>query len=112
MTSSPAFVPAAPSARLLLRSWLASLHGHRLELRPATGDLPGLPRLGAQALLWSGLQLVVALVGTAAVARSGSPVGHALADAGRVGVLGVALGVWLLATAVGTALWWRTVRRA
>jgi hypothetical protein len=98
----------------LLKSWLATLHGPSLTVRPATtGPLPTWRALVPTAVSWHVAYALVAYAGALVVARSDSS--SALAGVVRGGglpaTLLLALAVWWGGVALSTALWWAGVLR-
>ena len=99
----------------LVKSWLATLHGPELRLRPVVdGPLPSWGSLVRTAVAWHVAYALVAYAGALAIARSSA--GNSVADlvraGGTVGVVVAALAVWWSGVGLSTALWWAGVRRA
>lgn len=99
----------------LLKSWLATLHGPSLTVRPAlVGPLPSWGSLLRLAFAWHLAYVLVAYAGALVIARSGSssPLAGAIHDGGTPATLLTALGVWWGGVALSTALWWTGIRRS
>lgn len=97
----------------LLKSWLATLHGPGLSLRPrAVSPLPAWRPLLRTAVAWHVAYALVAYAGALVIARSGStnPVAAAIRDGGSKATLLAALGIWWGGVGVSTVLWWAAVR--
>ncbi len=100
--------------RTLIKSWLATLHGAELTVRPRlTGPLPSWGELVRTAISWHVAYALVALAGALAIARSSSQtaVAHAVQSGGRPAVAAVTLVFWWGGVALTTALWWIKVRQ-
>ena len=101
--------------RTLVKSWLATLHGPELTVRPRLiGPLPSWGVLVRTALGWHAAYALVAYAGALIIARRGS--GNALADAlqqgGTPAVVLCAVAFWWGGVALASALWWLRVREA
>ncbi|MCU1601306.1 MAG: hypothetical protein JWO22_2015 [Frankiales bacterium] len=99
----------------LLKSWLASLHGPQVSLRPATvGPLPGWGALVRTAVAWHVAYALAGYAGALVIARSSSTsaVAATLREHGTPAVVGATLAIWWGAVAASTALWWVGVRQA
>ena len=101
--------------RTLVKSWLATLHGAELTVRPRlAGPLPSWGPLVRAAVSWHVAYALCAYAGALVVARGGSD--NALASAvqsgGTPAQLGMALVLWWGGVAITTALWWIKVREA
>ena len=98
----------------LLKSWLASLHGPELRLRPLEGPLPGWGPLVRTALAWHVVYALVSYAGALVVARSDSTnaVATVLRNGGTLAVVLAAVVLWWGAVGLSTALWWSGVKRA
>ena len=99
----------------LVKSWLASLHGPEVTVRPVlVGPLPGWAPLVRTALAWHVAYALVAYAGASFIARSAStnPVAAAVRAGGMPAVLVTTLAVWWGGVALSTGLWWTGVRRA
>ena len=99
----------------LLKSWLATLHGPQVSLRPVTaGPLPGWGPLVRTALAWHVAYALAGYAGALVIARSSSTssVALTLREHGTAAVVIAALAIWWSAVAVSTLLWWAGVRRA
>ena len=99
----------------LLKSWLATLHGPELRVRPLLrGPLPSWGPLLRTAAAWHVAYALVSYAGALAVARSSSPnaVAAALHRGGTPAVVAAAVAVWWAGVGLSTALWWSGVRRA
>ena len=95
--------------RTLAKSWLATLHGSELSVRPRlTGPLPGWAALLRTALAWHVAYALVSFGGALAVARSGAhnAVAQAVQGAGTGGVLALTVALWWGGVALSSALWW------
>lgn len=99
----------------LVKSWLATLHGPDLAVRPRlVGPLPAWGALVRTALAWHLAYALVAYGGSLAVSRSGStnPVATAVRAGGSWGVVALTLALWWGGVALSSVLWWTAVRRA
>jgi hypothetical protein len=99
----------------LLKSWLATLHGPELRLRPVVqGPLPAWAPLVRTAVAWHVAYALVAYAGALAIARSsaGNGVASLIRGGGTPAVLLAAVVVWWSGVALSTALWWTGIRRA
>lgn len=99
----------------LVKSWLATLHGPEVTVRPVVeGPLPGWAPLLRTAVAWHIAYALVAYAGALVVARSGStnPLAVAVEHGGLVAVLLTAFAVWWSGVALSTGLWWAGIRRA
>jgi hypothetical protein len=99
--------------RVLLRSWLHTLHGQQVDPRPRTDQpLPALRVLVANAFAWHVAYAIVALVGTIVIGRSssGSAVAEAVAEGGVAALVTGTLVIWWGGTAFATGLWWAGVQ--
>lgn len=97
----------------LLKSWLATLHGPAVSVRPASkGPLPGWRPLLRTAVAWHVAYALLAYLGALVVARSGgqSAVAAALRDGGTPAVVVAAVAVWWAGVGLSTALWWAGVQ--
>lgn len=98
----------------LVKSWLATLHGPQLTVRPQeVGPLPPWRSLIANAVGWHIAYALLAYAGALVVARSDSPsaVAVAVRDGGLTMTLLLALAVWWGGVALSTGLWWLCVMR-
>ena len=99
----------------LLKSWLATLHGPELRVRPLfEGPLPAWGPLVRTALAWHVAYALVAYAGALAVSRSDSTnaVASAIRSGGTAGVVLAAVVLWWSGVALSTALWWTGIKRA
>lgn len=100
--------------RTLVKSWLATLHGPKLTVRPAVvGPLPSWGPLLRTALAWHLAYALVAFAGALAIARgsSQSAIAQAVQHGGRPAVVVVTIVFWWGGVALTTLLWWINVRR-
>lgn len=98
----------------LVKSWLATLHGPSLTVRPSpVGPLPGWRPLLRLAVSWHVAYALVAYAGALFISRSGSanPVAVAIRAGGTLGTVLATVGVWWGGVGLSTALWWTGVRR-
>jgi hypothetical protein len=98
----------------LLKSWLATLHGPNLTVRPRTvGPLPAWRELLPTAVAWHVAYALLAYAGALVVARSDSSSALAgiVRGGGLAGTLLLALAVWWGGVALSTGLWWAGVVR-
>ena len=101
--------------RVLLKSWLATLHGSELTVRPRlTGPLPGWGPLVRTALAWHVAYALVSFAGALAVARHAgmSGVAQSVQQGGTPAVIGLAVVLWWGGVALSSLLWWVGVRHA
>lgn len=101
--------------RVLVRSWMATLHGPGVDPRPrTTGHLPTVRQLLPTVLSWHVAYAIVALAGALVVQRagSGSVVADELAGAGRAGLVVATLLIWWGGVAAASVLWWAAVASA
>jgi hypothetical protein len=102
-----------PDRAQLVKSWLATLHGPGLRLRPpAVGSLPAWRTLLRTAAAWHVAYALVAYAGALVIARSGSTnlVAVAIRGGGTMATLLAALGIWWGGVGLSTVLWWARVR--
>jgi hypothetical protein len=100
--------------RTLVKSWLATLHGPELTVRPAVvGPLPSWGPLLRTALSWHIAYALVAYAGAMVISRQGSTtaVAQAVQQGGRPAVVVVTIVFWWGGVALTTLLWWVNVRR-
>ena len=98
----------------LVKSWLTTLHGPNLTVRPRTdGPLPTWRELVPTALAWHVAYALVAYAGALVVARSdsSSALAGVVRDGGLPATLLLALAVWWGGVALSTGLWWAGVLR-
>lgn len=101
--------------RTLLKSWLATLHGSELTVRPRlVGPLPSWGPLLRTAMAWHVAYALVAYAGALAISRHAgpSPIAQAVQQGGTAAVIVLALGVWWGGVALSSVLWWAGVRQA
>jgi hypothetical protein len=99
----------------LLKSWLATLHGPELTVRPTlVGPLPGWFALLRTAAGWHLAYALMSYAGSLAVSRgeAANPVAVAVQEAGTTGVVVLTLVLWWGGVALSSSLWWAAVRRA
>ena len=99
----------------LVRSWLATLHGPELRVRPVVeAPLPPWGPLLRTAVAWHVAYALVSYAGVLLVSRSRSTnaVAMAIREGGTVAVVLGALVLWWSGVGLSTALWWRGVKRA
>lgn len=100
--------------RVLVRSWLATLHGPSPVLLPRPdAALPPLGPLVRTAIAWHIAYLLFSFAGALAVARSGSPnaVARSVEAGGTAAVVLGALLLWAAGVGLSSAVWWLGVRR-
>ena len=101
--------------RVLLKSWLATLHGNELSVRPrVVGPLPSWGPLLRTALAWHLAYALVAYAGAVAVSRhpGGSALAQAVQQGGTAAVVTLTLVLWWGGVALSSLLWWAGVRQA
>lgn len=99
----------------LVKSWLATLHGSELSVRPVlVGPLPRWSLLIRMALAWHLAYALVAFAGALAVSRGQASNGVAVSvqEGGTPAVVALALVLWWGGVALSSTLWWANVRRA
>jgi hypothetical protein len=99
----------------LVKSWLATLHGDTLSVRPQLeGPLPGWFRLIRTALAWHLAYALVAYAGALAVSlgQAANPIAVAVQGAGTAGLVMLTLLLWWGGVALSSSLWWAAVRQA
>lgn len=101
--------------RTLLKSWLATLHGSELTVRPRlVGPLPSWGPLLRTALAWHVAYALVAYGGALAISRNagGNALAQAVEQGGVPAVVGLALALWWGGVVLSSLLWWAHVRQA
>lgn len=101
--------------RTLLKSWLATLHGPELTVRPRlVGPLPSWGVLVRTAIGWHTAYALLAYAGALTIARRGASnaVAAALQRGGTPAVALCAVSLWWSGVALTSALWWIKVREA
>lgn len=101
--------------RTLFKSWLATLHGSELTVRPRlTGPLPALGPLVRTALAWHLAYALVSFAGALAVSRHAgtSGVAQSVQQGGTPAIMGLALALWWGGVALSSLAWWAGVRQA
>lgn len=101
--------------RTLVKSWLATLHGAELTVRPRlVGPLPSWRSLLSTAIGWHVAYALCAYAGALLVARRGTDnaVTTVLQQGGTPAVVVMALLLWWGGVAITTGLWWNQVREA
>jgi hypothetical protein len=100
--------------RTLVKSWLATLHGPELTVRPrVVGPLPAWRELLPTAIAWHVAYALVAYCGALIISRGGSDgaVAQAVQSGGRPALLIVTCLFWWGGVAMTTLLWWVKVRQ-
>lgn len=107
--------PDLADRRLLLKSWLATLHGPELTFLP-TAEAVTLPlaALVRTAAAWHLAYALLSYGGALMIAKSGAgnAVTQAVAAGGTAAVAAVTLTLWWGGVALSSVLWWSGVRRA
>ena len=101
--------------RTLVKSWLATLHGAELTVRPLlVGPLPPWRTLVRTAVAWHVAYLLVAYTGALMAARgsSTSMVAEALRESGMPARALFAATLWAAGVGLASGLWWLRVRQA
>jgi hypothetical protein len=101
--------------RTLVKSWLATLHGAELTIRPRlSGPLPAWGPLLRSAVSWHLAYALCAYAGALSIARGGADnaVANSLQSGGAPAELTMALVLWWGGVAITTGLWWVKVREA